>query len=53
MIMAEILKLILQLIKKGEVSVSDHGYDELSSDGLTAREVVASVNDAVIIEEYP
>jgi len=33
-----------------EVRISDHGYDELANDGLTAREVIT---DAVLVEDYP
>ena len=30
-----------------------HGYDELAGDQLTAREVVAGVQEALVVEEYP
>jgi hypothetical protein len=35
------------------LSISDHGYDELSADGLTAREVLAGLASAVALEDYP
>ena len=41
------------LISAGEVRISDHGYDGLAEDRLTAREVVAGVQEAVVVEEYP
>jgi hypothetical protein len=41
------------LIRAGEVRISEHGYDELAEDGLTAREVLEAIADAVVVEEYP
>ena len=32
---------------------SEHGYDELAEGGLTAREVLEAITDAVVVEEYP
>lgn len=37
----------------GDVRISEHGYDELSEDGLSAREVLGDVLDAILVEEYP
>ncbi len=51
--MSEIFTRIVELIHRGEVVVSDHGYDELAADGLFARDVVTSVADAVVVEDYP
>jgi len=44
---------ILQLIDKGQVNISDHGYDELAADNLFVREIIESVKRDKIIEEYP
>ena len=35
------------------VWTSEHGYDELAEDGLTVREVLSGISDAVVVEEYP
>ena len=51
--MSEFLELIRALIRAGEVRISEHGYDELAEDQLTAKEVVAGVQEAVVVEEYP
>ena len=51
--MSKFLAQIRALISTGEVRISDHGYDELAEDQLTAREVVAGVQAAVVVEEYP
>jgi len=44
---------ILRLIKQGRLLVSEHGYDELAADGIFVRDVLCSVAEAAIVEEYP
>jgi hypothetical protein len=44
---------ILRLIEDGDVRISDHGYDELAADGLFARDVLATVSEGIVVEEYP
>jgi len=51
--MNETFHQILSLVQRGEVKISDHGYDEMAADGLFVRDVILSVADAVVIEEYP
>jgi hypothetical protein len=41
------------LVERGEVKISDHGYDEMAADGLYVRDVIGSIADAVVVEEYP
>ena len=41
------------MVEKGEVRISEHGYDELLEDGLLAREVVDGVFRAMVVEDYP
>jgi hypothetical protein len=41
------------LIRTSNVRVSEHGYDELAEDGLTAREIILGFGNAELIEEYP
>lgn len=40
-------------MRAGDVRISEHGYDELADDGLTAREVLGGVLRAAIVDEYP
>lgn len=42
-----------KLVAEGEIRISEHGYDELADDGLTAREAVAGIFGARTIEDYP
>ena len=41
------------LVEQGDLRVSDHGYDELAADGLSARECIASIADGKVVEDYP
>ncbi len=51
--MSDTLKKIKRLVLIGEVRISEHGYDELVSDELSVHEIVESVKDAVLVEDYP
>lgn len=51
--MSNILERIQDLAEQGDLRISEHGYDELVEDGLSAREVVAGIQQAIVIEEYP
>lgn len=51
--MSDLLRRINDLVSAGEVQISEHGYDELAEDGLTARELLGGVANAAIVEEYP
>ncbi|MEX0769515.1 MAG: hypothetical protein WD035_02215 [Balneolaceae bacterium] len=51
--MSEFLKVVRQLIRAGSVRVLEHGYDELSDDGLTVKELLDGIDQAQIVEEYP
>jgi len=44
---------IRRLIGKEQVQISVHGYDELADDGLTIREILSGVSDALVLEDYP
>lgn len=41
------------LIHADDVRISEHGDDELAEDGLSAREVLAGIPEAILVEEYP
>lgn len=51
--MSDFFERVRALVRAGDVRISEHGYDELADDGLTAREVLGGVQKAVIIDEYP
>ena len=41
------------LISEGSVRISEHGYDEITADGLLAKELVEGVEAAEVVEDYP
>lgn len=51
--MSETLRRIGALVVRGEVRISDHGYDEMIEDSIYARDVIAGISEAVVIEAYP
>jgi len=51
--MSEIWTKIRELIEKGEVRISEHGYDELAEDDITVREIVSEIFGAEVLEGYP
>lgn len=51
--MSETFKEILKLIKQENILISAHGYDELAQDDILVRDVLASVADGTVIEDYP
>ncbi len=50
--MSEFFERVRDLIRAGDVRISEHGYDELAEDGLSAREVLGGVQEALVVEEY-
>ena len=53
MIKSEIFILILELIKKNDILISSHGYDELADDNILVRDTLRSIDKAIVLEEYP
>lgn len=51
--MNEFFEKVRALVSTGEVLISEHGYDELAEDSLSAREVLDGIVNAAVVEEYP
>ena len=51
--MSQTLQRIIVLASRQEIKISDHGYDELANDGIFVRDIVASLPDAQLLEDYP
>ncbi len=51
--MHKTLERVKELITRGVVRVSEHGYDELAADGILVREILDGVAQADVIEDYP
>lgn len=50
--MESFLDKVRRLASQGKIRVSEHGYDEIVDDGLSAREIVSGLATGIIIEEY-
>ena len=51
--MSKTFQQVLELVARGEVRISAHGYDELAEDGILARDVMTGLSEAVVVEDYP
>lgn len=51
--MSETFDKVCALVERGEVKVSDHGYDEMSDEDILAREILAGVSEGIVVEDYP
>ena len=47
--MSGTLELLKDLVIKGEILITDHGYDELAADNLSVRRLVSGLNDAELL----
>ena len=45
--------LIFELVKRKDMLISNHGYDELTEDAIFVKDIIASVAKAIVIEDYP
>ena len=46
-------ELIKLLVARGEVRISEHGYDEMSADGITIDDILVGVQEGEVLEDYP
>jgi len=51
--MSKTFQQVLELVARGKVQISAHGYDELAEDGILARDIMAGLSEAVVVEDYP
>jgi hypothetical protein len=50
---SETFEKIRKLVNQKEVLISSHGYEEVTYDRIALRDILAGVNEAVVVEDYP
>ena len=50
--MSRTFQAIRELVARREVKISAHGYDELAADDILVMDVVAGVQDGLVVEAY-
>ena len=51
--MENLLQSILDLVKAKNVRVSEHGYERACEENIFVKDILASIEEATIVEEYP
>jgi hypothetical protein len=51
--MSKTLQRVQVLVARGEYLVSRHGFRELAADGILVEEVLAGIQEAAVVEDYP
>jgi len=51
--MSDTWEAILNLVQRGEIMVSEHGYEEIAADDIRVRDIVPGVPNAEVVEDYP
>jgi len=51
--MSKTFERIKGLVKRHEIKVSDHGYDEIAEDDIFIKDIIADVNNGIAVEDYP
>ena len=44
---------VKKLILSGELRVSSHGYDEMAEDHIFIRDILSSIENGKVVEDYP
>lgn len=47
------LEQIMALVKRKEVLISDHGYDELAEDAIFVKDIISGLANGIVVEDYP
>ena len=51
--MSDTLTQVQALVARGAFRISDHGFEKLEENAILARDVLAGIATAVVVEDYP
>ena len=51
--MSETLERVRKLVAEHRVRLSDHGFERLVKHGIEYEDILAGLDDAVVVEDYP
>ena len=51
--MSQTLQRVQELMARGEIRISEHGYDELAADDIAIEDALRGVAEADVVEDYP
>ena len=51
--MSATLLAVKTLVRVGKIRVSDHGLTEMRADGIDLSDVIAGIDKAIVVEDYP
>ncbi len=51
--MSKTFEKIKELAKRNEIKISVHGYDETAEDDIFIQDIIADVNNGIVVEDYP
>jgi hypothetical protein len=50
---SDTLETVKQLVAAGDLRISEHGFDELSEDDISVRDVLSGIETSILVEDYP
>ena len=51
--MSKTFEKIKELVKRNEIKISAHGYDELAEDDIFTKDIIADIINGTVVEDYP